>query len=224
MEKFLNIKPKSTPPPNTIDTQGRLPREFFTVDVVTLAEKLLNKIIVKKTVEGEYRFKIVETEAYKAPDDKACHAYNNKKTNRTKYFWQIGGCLYVYSIYGHCCLNITAATAEEPEAVLIRGLQAINKIDELKAKRKCKKDFDIANGPGKIGDALELTLEDNGIDLCKSNDFYIIDNDNKEEIKIAKSKRINIDYAEEWKDKEWRFYIENNKYVSKCPSISKKKK
>ena len=109
----------------------RLSRSFFTVDVVTLAKKLLGKHFVRITPKGETRFTIVETEAYKAPEDKACHAYNNKKTDRTKY----GGCLYIFMIYGHCCLNITAATKEEPEAVLIRAVEPVYGIDIVRDVR-----------------------------------------------------------------------------------------
>lgn len=80
---------------------------------------------------------IVETEAYKAPEDKACHAYNNKKTDRTKYFWQDGGCIYMFSIYGHnYCMNITAATKNDPEAVLIRAVEPIEGIELVRTMRK----------------------------------------------------------------------------------------
>lgn len=62
-------------------------REFFSIEVEDLARALIGKIIVRDLPEGRIKVRIVETEAYKAPADKACHAYNNKKTERTKYFW-----------------------------------------------------------------------------------------------------------------------------------------
>ena len=201
------------------DTPKRLSRSFFTVDVVTLAKNLLGQQIVRITPKGETRFKIVETEAYKAPEDKACHAYNNKKTERTKFFWQDGGCLYIFMIYGHCCLNITAATKSEPEAVLIRAVEPVSGIDIVRDVRKSKKDVDLTNGPGKVGDAMMLSLDDNGVDLCSSGEMYMVEGD--EEVDVGVSKRINIDYAEEWKDKMWRFYIKGNKYVSKVPNKKK---
>jgi len=66
--------------------EKRLGREFFKVDAVSLAKALLGKVLVRKTKEGLVKIRIVETEAYCGPEDKACHAYNNKKTDRTKYF------------------------------------------------------------------------------------------------------------------------------------------
>ncbi|CAD8111448.1 unnamed protein product [Paramecium sonneborni] len=115
-----------------------LSSDFYKVDVVELAQKLIGKIIIRQLPQGEGRGIIVETEAYKAPDDKASHAYNNKKTERTKYFWQDGGHLYVYSIYGNnYCLNITAASKDDPEAVLIRAIQPLS-FDIIKEIRKTK--------------------------------------------------------------------------------------
>lgn len=199
----------------------RLQRDFFTKEVVELSKELLGKVIVRKTDEGEIRLKIVETEAYKAPDDKACHAYNNKKTEKTKYFWQIGGCLYVFMIYGHNCVNITAATEKDPEAVLIRALEPVYNIKAIKKMRNCQNEINLANGPGKSGDALNITLKHNGVDLCESKEIYLIEDEAQPKFEIGVSKRININYAEEWIDQPWRFFIKGNKYVSK-PSTKKK--
>ena len=82
-----------------------------------------------------------------------------------------------------------------------------------------KKDVDLTNGPGKVGDAMMLSLDDNGVDLCSSEEMYMVEGD--EEVDVGISKRINIDYAEEWKDKMWRFYIKGNKYVSKVQNKKK---
>lgn len=72
---------------------------------------------------------IVETEAYKAPLDKGCHAYNGKKTDRTQNFWLDGGHVYMYSIYGaNYCFNVVAAKEGEPEAVLVRAVEPIENI------------------------------------------------------------------------------------------------
>lgn len=111
-----------------------LPRDFYMCDVVELAEKLIGTYLIRYLDNGDViKSMIVETEAYKAPLDKACHAYNNKKTDKTKWFWQEGGHLYMYSIYGNNnCMNIVSATAEEPEAVLIRAIEPIEGIAIMK--------------------------------------------------------------------------------------------
>jgi DNA-3-methyladenine glycosylase len=199
----------------------RLGREFFVTDVVTLAQNLLGKIIVKKIDNQIVKCKIVETEAYKGPEDKGCHSYNNRRTERTKYFWNIGGCLYIYSIHQSLCLNIVANDADKPEAVLIRAVEPLEGIEKIKNLRKetstsCSESklVNLTNGPGKVGAALNITKSQNGLDLSQSEDFYLLDNDEK--IIIEKSTRININYAEEYIYKPWRFYIKNNKYVSKA--------
>ena len=224
-KKLTSRSKSNTPPPESPKileflSEKRLERNFFTQEVVELSKALLGKIIVRNIKEGQMRFKIVETEAYKGPLDKACHAYDNKRTERTKYFWRIGGCLYIFMIYGKNCFNITAGTADDPEAVLIRALEPCGNLRVIKSIRKCKNPKDIANGPGKCGDALCLDRSYNGYDLCQGEEMYIVDN--KEKFEICISKRINIDYAGEWKDKLWRFYIKNNSFVSK-PANRKKK-
>mmetsp|Transcript_44477 Transcript_44477/g.68089 ORF Transcript_44477/g.68089 Transcript_44477/m.68089 type:complete len:129 (-) Transcript_44477:187-573(-) len=123
------------------------------IECVELSKSLLGKIIVRETEKGTIKCMIVETEAYCAPEDKACHAYNNKKTERTKYFWNDGGHLYVYSIYGsNCCMNITASDKNKPEATLIRAVEPIEGIELIKENRKInsKKIKDLTNGPGKV--------------------------------------------------------------------------
>lgn len=102
-------------------------KDFFIVDGLDLAKNLLGKIIKRTLTDSsglkkELYYKIVETEAYLAPEDKACHAYNNKKTNKTKYFWNNGGSIYVFNIYmpTHYCFNIIASDEKTPHGVLIR--------------------------------------------------------------------------------------------------------
>lgn len=124
--------------------------------------------------------------------------------------------VFSYSIYGNnYCLNITAKTKDDPEAVLIRAVQPLTGIDLVKSMRQTKstKLQDLSNGPGKVGGCLAIDKNHNGVDLTNGGDFYLIDNPATYEIEA--SKRINIDYAEEWKDMMWRFTIKGNSYVSK---------
>ena len=193
----------------------RISAEFYNQNALDLAKNLLGKILVRKTDDKLVKCKIVETESYIGPEDKACHAYNDKRTKRTEVMFWEGGHAYIYLIYGmYNCLNIVANGKEKPEAVLIRGVEPLNEIEILKAKRniKSKKIQDLTNGPGKLCKALDITKELNGYDLIHGDELYIVEND--EEFEIVEDKRINIDYAEEYKDKLWRFYIKNNKFVS----------
>ena len=160
--------------------------------------------------------KIVETEAYMGPEDKAAHSYNNRRTQRTEVMFGRPGKAYVYMIYGmYYCLNIVAGEEEIPEAVLIRGVEPIEGIEILKQNRKIKgkQINNLTNGPGKLCEALAIDKSLNGSDLVFGNEIYILDS--KEKPDIVKSKRINIDYAEEYVNKLWRFYIRDNIFVSR---------
>lgn len=201
-------------------SSNKLDKEYFSKEVVELAKDLLGKIIVRKLKNGDtIKVMIVETEAYKAPEDKACHAYNNKKTDRTKYFWMDGGHLYIFSIYGsNCCMNITASDKTKPEAVLLRAVEPIEGIEIIKQHRKTssKKTKELSNGPGKLTKAIVIDKSFNGYDLTqKDAEIYLEDNEGYD-FKIMQGKRINIDYAEEWIDKPWRFYIKDNEFVTIC--------
>lgn len=156
---------------------------------------------------------------------------SDKKTERTKYFWLDGGSLYIYTIYmqTNVCLNVVAGLEGQPEAVLIRAVQPVEGIELMKELRgiKSKKLEDLCNGPGKVGQSLAVDKDTmNGIDLLDG-DFKIVDGGLKD-FSVGVSRRVNIDYAEEWIDKPWRFYVEGNTYVSKVdfnkkPEAKKKK-
>ncbi len=195
----------------------RLQRNFFLTDAVSLAKKLIGKIIVRKINEEVIKCRIVETEAYMAPEDKASHSYNNRKTDRTKPFWNTGGHLYVYLIYGiNNCMNIIANDADKPQAVLIRAVEPISGLDLIKIHRNMNIDNNLhmlTNGPGKVSASLKIDRSYNEVDLCSSDEIFLLDEEN--DIQIDRSVRINIDYAEEYVYKPWRFFAKGNKYVSK---------
>jgi DNA-3-methyladenine glycosylase len=121
---------------NLINNESKLDREFYSTNAVQLARNLLGKIIVRKLGNVTVKCRIVETEAYMGPFDKGAHSYNNKKTERTKYFWQTGGCLYVYSIHQSVFMNIVANDKDKPEAVLIRAVEPLSGIEKIKENRK----------------------------------------------------------------------------------------
>lgn len=202
-------------------SKARIQREFFMTDGVDLARKLIGRIIIRKIDDVYVRCRIVETEAYIGPHDKGAHCYNNKKTDRTKYFWNKGGCLYVYMIHNSNCLNIVANDADKPEAILIRAVEPLNGIEKIKELRgdknpsiATKKIVNLSNGPGKVGAALKIDRSHNAVDMCTSDEIFLVD-DVDSKFTIERSVRININYAEEYIYKPWRFFIKDNPFVSK---------
>lgn len=196
-------------------------QDFYNVDSITLAKNLLNKFLVREYDNKKIVTKIVETEAYMGTIDKAAHVYNNKKSTRTAPLYLSGGHIYVYLIYGmYNCLNISANKENIPHCVLIRAVEPIDNIDEMSYNRFSKsynelsnyQKKNLTNGPGKLCKALNIDRSLSG-DSVFGLQLYIEDNYNND-FEIVEDKRINIDYAEEYKDKLWRFYIKDNKYVS----------
>lgn len=199
----------------------KLPRNFYSKDTISIAKNLLGKILVHDINGKQLSGRIVETEAYKGITDKAAHSYMNRRTKRTEVMYGPCGFSYVFMIYGmYYCFNVVTEAEGIPEAVLIRALEPVCCIDEMSFNRYNKK-FEhlnktqiknLTNGPGKLCKALLINKEQNKKDLCNSN-LYIAEDDFRD-FKIKSTKRIGIDYAEDAADYPWRFYIENNSYIS----------
>lgn len=193
----------------------KLTRKFYTQPTLTVAKQMLGKYLIHcpSTDSGRRAAKrlvgkIVETEAYVGPKDKASHAFGNKKTERNKAEWLIGGHIYIYLVYGmYWQFNISTGKADYPECVLIRALEPISpKSYALNPK--------IANGPGKLCRWMGLDKSFYGIDMVTSKKIYLTEGEPVKPSQIVASKRINIDYAQEWAGKLWRFYIKNNPFIS----------
>lgn len=178
-----------------------LPSSFFARDTVTVARDLLGKIISV----GELKGRIVETEAYTR--DKASHAHT--KTERSKIMYETFGHVYVYLIYGmYHCLNFTTEK-DDAGAVLIRAVEPLDGLDEMKRRRNVENVTRLCSGPGKLCQAFALTLSHNaqkiGKDIKILDDGYMVSS-------ISSGPRIGITNAQELL---WRFYLPNNPYVSK---------
>ncbi|HQK53759.1 MAG TPA: DNA-3-methyladenine glycosylase [Sedimentibacter sp.] len=192
----------------------KLNRNFYNRDARIVGEDLIGKILVRKYNNTVIKARIVETEAYIAAIDKASHGYGGKITPRTKIMFGPPGYAYVYFIYGmYYCLNFVTEEEGTCSAVLIRAVEPVINKEEMCFNRY-KEHLDditkyqkknISNGPGKLCNALKITIEHNGTDLT-GNEIYVED-DGFKDFKVEKSKRINIDYAEEAKDFLWRYTI-----------------
>ena len=146
-----------------------LEREFYQRDANETAQDLLGKLLVHKTAEGIPGGVIVEVESYIGPDDKGSHAYLNKRTERTEIQYGPGGFAYVYSIYGmHYCFNVVTNRTEKPEVVLVRAIEPIMGIELMQKRRKTDNIRNLCNGPGKLCQAMTITKEQYGYDLCSS--------------------------------------------------------
>nr|WP_315899933.1 DNA-3-methyladenine glycosylase [Membranihabitans marinus] len=192
--------------------------DFQSTDVVALAKSLLGYRLCTRIGGQLTSGVIVETEAYRAPEDKASHAYGNRRTARTEVIFKAGGTSYIYLCYGiHHLFNIVSGPPETAHAILVRALEPDAGLTEMRLRRGEKiSDKQLTNGPGKLCQALGIDRTLNGLSVNKSsgNPLWVEPYVQVPTDEIIKSKRVGIDYAEEWKEKLWRFHIHGNPYVS----------
>ena len=194
-----------------------LGREFYCrSDVVQVARELLGKVLNTRIGGALTSGIITEVEAYKAPEDKASHAYGGRRTKRTQTMYKEGGCAYVYLCYGiHHLVNVVTGPQNMAHAVLIRSVQPLQGQEVmLKRWKKVRVDPLLTAGPGRLSVALGIDRNLDGYDLLQDKTIWISEGIHMDESLIISSPRIGIDYAEEWVDKPWRFTIKGNQWVS----------
>lgn len=147
-----------------VSSGKRLTRAFFARHSSVVAPDLLGKILVVGPCTG----RITEVEAYGGSDDAASHAARGQ-TPRNAVMFGPAGVLYVYFTYGmHHCANIVTGPVGDAQAVLLRGVEPLEGLDEMRTRRpKARRVRDLANGPGKLCAAFDLDLRHNGLDLAK---------------------------------------------------------
>ncbi|MEP7195012.1 MAG: DNA-3-methyladenine glycosylase [Saprospiraceae bacterium] len=191
---------------------------FLNEDVCFLAKNLLGKMLITKIDNFYTSGIIVETEAYRGPDDKASHSYLNKITPRNTTMYNHGGCSYVYICYGvHYLFNVVTAPADKAHAVLVRAIEPIEGI-EIMMKRRSHATFQntITKGPGSLSMAFGINKLHNNILLHKVNSTIQIHDIQKNylESEIDQSTRIGVESAGESALWPWRFFIKDSKFVS----------
>ena len=178
-------------------------------NVLEIARDLIGKVLVTN-IDGIYTSGIItETEGYDGVRDKACHAYNGRRTPRTETMYQAGGVSYVYLCYGiHELFNVVTNEKDVPDAVLIRAVVPLEgKSHILKRRNKLESDKNIAGGPGTVSMALGINRSLNGIPLTGKTIWM---EDQKIAIpseKILVTKRIGVESAGDAAHYPYRFVI-----------------
>jgi DNA-3-methyladenine glycosylase len=196
----------------------KLPRAFYTrADVLAVARRLLGRVLVVPARDGtRVSGMIVETEAYRGPEDRASHAYGGRRTNRTETMYQAGGTAYVYFVYGmYHQFNVVTNVAGVPHAVLVRALEPVEGIALMRVRRDGRPDHNLTNGPGKLCIALGVDGTLDRADLLGDRVWIEEGEGPIAPSAIAAGPRIGIDYAGAWAEKPWRFWIRHNPFVSR---------
>ena len=208
--------------------------KFFKQDTISLAKDLLGKLIlVKKNDEilGGY---IVETEAYLGSVDRACHGFEGKRTPKVEALFGKAGTVYIYTMHTHKMLNIVSCEEGNPQAVLIRGIEPVINVERM-VENRGKSGILVSNGPGKLTKAMGISDKFNKSNIfeitknfhkitqelnynsenMKENLLYVDFENSKIPKKIEISARIGIPNKGVWTEKQLRYFVAGNKYVSR---------
>lgn len=174
-----------------------------------MAHALLGCVLVRRTHEADLRGRIVEVESYGGSDDPGSHAYRGP-TARNRVMFGPPGHAYVYRIYHfHHCLNVVCGRDGEASAVLIRSLEPLAGIEQMERNRSGRPLLELCSGPGKLCQALQISLADNGTDL--EGDRIWIESGNLPG-PVAASTRVGL---RQGRDVIGRFYLADNPFVSR---------
>jgi DNA-3-methyladenine glycosylase len=187
----------------------RLGRRELPVDTVELARYLIGKIVVHDVAGGRLSGRIVETEAYPIGDP-AGHAFRGKTPRNSSLFLRRGHA-YVYFTYGSSfMLNVTSEAPGVGGGVLLRALEPIEGIGLMQSSRGASRLIDLARGPGRLAEAMQIDFSRNGLDLCAGGPLWLAaaaQNTGSigESVRIGLTRNV---------DSQLRFYERGSLYVS----------
>jgi DNA-3-methyladenine glycosylase len=186
-----------------------LVRAELPVETVALARFLLGTLVVRVLPEGVAAGRVVETEAY-PPGDRAMHAYR-RMTDRNRSLFLPHGHAYVYLCYGISqMLNVSSETDGVGAGVLFRAIEPVEGIALMMARRRTTRLLDLARGPGRLAQALEIDRRLNGVDLCAGGALHLA-TDGTVAGEIGESTRIGITKDA---DRVLRYFVRGSRYVS----------
>ncbi|HUE70682.1 MAG TPA: DNA-3-methyladenine glycosylase [Pirellulaceae bacterium] len=190
-----------------------LNREFYDRDPVAVAQELLGKRLVRQSDRGLCSGRIVETEAYLAERDRACHASRGRNKKNATMFGPPGHA-YVYVIHARHCLNFVTECEGRPSAILIRAIEPLEGIPSMQERRGTERLLDLARGPARLCEALDIDRRQDGHDLTLGSELWIAEDHelNGTPVKIIRSPRIGVTSAH---GRLLRFYVAGNPYVSR---------
>lgn len=189
-----------------------LPVRFFARPAEVVARELIGAVM-RSTIGGTITSgRIVETEAYLGAIDPASHGYLGRRNMRNASIFGPPGSWYVYLSYGmHWCTNLVAARQGEAAAVLVRALEPMEGIEDMRARRNGAADRHLCAGPGRLCQALGITRELDGTMMAGSA-VTVLRGAGVSEDEVRASPRIGITKAADW---PLRFVLKGSRWISR---------
>lgn len=203
----------------TADQLVPLPRAFFERPTVEVASDLLGALVCRQTGEGLTVGRIVETEAYGGPEDRASHARAGRTRRTTPMFGEVGHA-YIYLVYGmHECLNVVAYSGADAGAVLLRALEPVVGIELMRSRRDRAADPDerLCAGPARLCQAMAVDRALDAHDLTTRESLWLAAPlEGALLSEVAAGVRVGVDYATDgWAARPWRFWLAGHPSVSR---------
>lgn len=206
-----------------------LSRRFFQRDAVTVARDLLGRVLVSEKEGVRTVGRIVETEGYAGPGDRAAHVAGGRRTKRTEVFWEAGGVAYVYLIYGmHHCFNVVTGKQGAPSAVLVRAVSPVAGLEGMAQRRgrvlpvvsrgvdgwPVKQMLELTSGPGRLAAAFSLVRGDTGRDVTRP-PVWVARGKRVPDEDVVAAARVGVEYAGADAKRLYRFLVRGDPFVSR---------
>ena len=195
----------------------RLPRSFYARDALTVARDLIGCVFVHRHADGLVAVRLVETEAYRGPQDPGSHGYRGI-TPRTEVMFGPPGRLYVYFTYGmHWCANIVCGTEGACEAVLLRAGEPVLGADLMRRHRGDVRDVLLAAGPARLAQAMGIGPAHNGASLLRGGELWCAEDEHTDAVRrgeVSQTTRIGL-AAGRGDDIPWRFVVPGHPHASR---------
>lgn len=185
---------------------------FVTQPTTTIARALLGMYLEHETPEGTVGGYIVDCEAYLGPDDLAAHSVGMRNTPRVRAMYQEPGTIYLYTMHTHRIVNFITQPKGIPQGIMIRGLEPVDGIALMEQQRQ-KTGPDVANGPGKLVQALQIPAELYGESIFTS-PLHLVPERRRTPKEILALPRIGIPNKGEWTQMPLRFAVAGNPYLT----------
>jgi DNA-3-methyladenine glycosylase len=178
------------------DSKAPLPPAFYDRDPIEVARDLLGKELISDLDGSLTAGLILETEAYLAEGDPACHAARGPRPRHRSMYGE-PGTLYVYAIHAKYCLNAVTEAEGRPSAILIRAIEPTRGLVEMQRRRARTKIRDLTYGPARLCQALGVSTAQDGITLCTGKSVWITEGVTNESLTIEITPRIGISRGQE---------------------------